>query len=210
VRWKFTERPAGYGTIAYMNPSWPDLVRTAADDTTTLLEKGAEQDWRKAAGDLEWNCRETLSHIALGVVGYAGLLIARPTDRYITLFSSIDEQAPVPAALEGIRIAGTLLAATVRDTPPEARAWHPYGHSDADGFAAMGVLELLVHGRDIARALDIEAALSDALAAPVVARLFPDAPSGHAPAETLLWCAGRTELPGLPRRGEWRWDGRVR
>lgn len=193
-----------------MTLSWPELVRTAAEDTTSALEKGADQDWRGKAGDLDWSCRETLSHIALGVVGYAGLLIARPTDRYITLFSSIDGHAPVPAALEGIRIASTLLAGTVRDTEPDARAWHPYGHSDAAGFAAMGVLELVVHGRDIAQAVGVEYTPSDALAAPVVERLFPDAPAGHSPAETLLWCTGRASLPGLPRRGAWRWDGRVR
>ncbi|MEV5342372.1 maleylpyruvate isomerase N-terminal domain-containing protein [Streptomyces sp. NPDC052676] len=193
-----------------MTLSWPELVRTAAEDTTAALEKGADQDWDAKAGDLDWSCRETLSHIALGVVGYAGLLIARPTDRYITLFSSIDGYAPVPAALEGIRIAGTLLAGTVRDTPPDVRAWHPYGHSDAAGFAAMGVLELVVHGRDIGQAVGVQYTPSDALAAPVVERLFPDAPTGHSPAETLLWCTGRVALPGLPRRGAWRWDGRVR
>ncbi|MFE8963741.1 hypothetical protein [Streptomyces iakyrus] len=74
----------------------------------------------------------------------------------------------------------------------------------------MGVLELVVHGRDIAQAVGVDYTPSDALAAPVVERLFPDAPTGHAPADTLLWCTGRAALPGLPRRGAWRWDGRVR
>ncbi|MFG3497339.1 maleylpyruvate isomerase N-terminal domain-containing protein [Streptomyces sp. NPDC047928] len=193
-----------------MTLSWPELVKAAAADSTAVLEKGADQDWSRKAGDLDWSVRETLSHIALGVVGYAGLLIARPTDRYITLFSSIDGHAPAPAALEGIRIAGTLLATTVRDAPPEVRAWHPYGHSDGPGFAAMGVLELVVHGRDIARGLGIDWTPSDELCAPVVERLFPDAPTGHGPAETLLWCTGRVALPGLPRRTGWRWDGTVR
>ncbi|WP_328395370.1 hypothetical protein OHS70_08680 [Streptomyces sp. NBC_00390] len=86
-----------------MTLSWPDLVRAAAEESTAVLEKGADQNWARRAGDLDWSGRETLSYIALGVVGYAGLLIARPTDRYITLFSSIDSHAPVPAALEGIR-----------------------------------------------------------------------------------------------------------
>ncbi|MEU0294690.1 maleylpyruvate isomerase N-terminal domain-containing protein [Streptomyces microflavus] len=193
-----------------MTLSWPDLVRTAADESTAVLEKGADKNWSRRAGDLDWSGRETLSHIALGVVGYAGLLIARPADRYITLFSSIDSHAPAPAALEGIRIAGTLLASTVRDTEPEARAWHPYGHSDAAGFAAMGVLELVVHGRDIARGLDIDWTPPAELCAPVVERLFPDAPTGHDPVDTLLWCTGRAELAGLPRQSGWRWDGNVR
>ncbi|MFE3609414.1 maleylpyruvate isomerase N-terminal domain-containing protein [Streptomyces goshikiensis] len=193
-----------------MTLSWSDLVRTAADESTAVLEKGADRNWARKAGDLDWSGRETLSHIALGVVGYAGLLIARPTDRYITLFSSIDSHAPVPAALEGIRIAGTLLANTVDNTPSDVRAWHPYGHSDAAGFAAMGVLEMVVHSRDIARGLDIDWTPSDELSAPVVERLFPDAPAGHDPAATLLWCTGRAELPGLPRQSGWRWYGEVR
>ncbi|MCE7081229.1 maleylpyruvate isomerase N-terminal domain-containing protein [Streptomyces sp. ST2-7A] len=190
--------------------TWPDLVIEAAADTTAALEKGADLDWRVPAGDLEWSCRSTLSHIALGVVGYAGLLIARPTDRYITLFSSIDESAPVPPALEGLRIAGSILASAVREADPGVRAWHPYGHSDGPGFAAMGVLELTVHARDIAQGLGLEPGIPDELAEPVVERLFPDAPPGFRPAETLLWCTGRTEIPGLPRRRGWRWDGRVR
>ncbi|MFE3626313.1 maleylpyruvate isomerase N-terminal domain-containing protein [Streptomyces goshikiensis] len=193
-----------------MTLSWSDLVRTAADESTAVLEKGADRNWARKAGDLDWSGRETLSHIALGVVGYAGLLIARPTDRYITLFSSIDSHAPVPAALEGIRIAGTLLANTVDNTPSDVRAWHPYGHSDAAGFAAMGVLEMVVHSRDIARGLDIDWTPSGELSAPVVKRLFPDAPTGHDPAATLLWCTGRAELPGLPRQSGWRWYGEVR
>ncbi|WP_424210808.1 maleylpyruvate isomerase N-terminal domain-containing protein [Streptomyces sp. BI20] len=193
-----------------MTISWSELVRTAAEESTAALEKGADRNWSGTAGDLQWSARETLSHIALGVVGYAGLLIARPTDRYITLFGSIDSQAPAPAALEGIRIAGTLLATTVDTTPEEVRAWHPYGHSDRTGFAAMGALELLVHGRDIARGLDLDWSIPDELAAPVVSRLFPDAPTGHAPTDTLLWCTGRVALPDLPRRNGWRWNGEVR
>ncbi|WP_434598914.1 maleylpyruvate isomerase N-terminal domain-containing protein [Streptomyces sp. A5-4] len=193
-----------------MTLSWSDLVRTAAEESTAVLEEGADQSWARTAGDLDWSAHETLSHIALGVVGYAGLLIARPTDRYITLFSSIDSHAPAPAALEGIRIAGTLLANTVDTTPSDVRAWHPYGHSDAAGFAAMGALELVVHGRDIARGLGIDWTPSDELCAPVVDRLFPDAPTGHGPVDTLLWCTGRAALPGLPRQSGWRWYGEVR
>lgn len=44
-----------------------------------------------------WTCREPLDHLALGLTGYAGLLIARPTDRSITLFTSLDPRAPGPA-----------------------------------------------------------------------------------------------------------------
>jgi mycothiol maleylpyruvate isomerase-like protein len=191
---------------------WPELVGEAAAGCTEALVKGADADWGQPAGDDERSCRELLDHLALGVLGYAGLLIARPTDRYITLFGSLDPAAPIATCLEGIRIAGALLATTVRDAPADVRAWHPWGHADAAGFAAMGVVELLVHTYDIARTLGIGWTPPDHLTAPALARLFPNAPTGHAPADTLVWCTGRGELPGRERvpAGEWAWDGRVR
>ncbi|WP_051722534.1 maleylpyruvate isomerase N-terminal domain-containing protein [Streptomyces albus] len=171
---------------------------------------GAAQDWARPAHGLDWTCRQTLDHLALGLTGYAGLLIARSDDRYITLFASLDPEATVPACLEGLRIAVSFLTTTVRDTPAEARAWHPWGHSDAAGFAAMGITELTLHTYDITRGLGLPWSPPDGLSAAVLARLFPGAPSGHRPSDTLLWCTGRAPLPGLPRRTDWQWDGTVR
>ncbi|MFI1170300.1 maleylpyruvate isomerase N-terminal domain-containing protein [Streptomyces melanogenes] len=189
---------------------WTDLLAAAADDCLGALLKGADQDWSRPAHGLDWSCRETLDHLALGLTGYTGLLIARPDDRYITLFASLDPQASVPACLDGLRIAASLLTSTVRDTTADARAWHPWGHSDATGFAAMGITELAVHTYDITRALGLSWAPRDDLSTAVLARLFLDAPSGHSPSDTLLWCTGRIPLPGLPRRTDWQWDGTVR
>ncbi|GII00846.1 hypothetical protein [Planobispora takensis] len=186
---------------------WPDLVAAVAEECLAVLLKGADEDWSRRAGDLDWTCRQTLDHIALGLVGYAGLLTARPRDRYITLFASIDPEASVPACLEGLGIAASLLGTTVRVTPGDVRAWHPWGHSDAAGFAAMGIVELAVHTYDITRALGLSWTPPDGPAAAVLARLFPDAPPGHAPSAALLWCTGRIPLPGLPRRTEWQWYG---
>ncbi|MEV0375527.1 maleylpyruvate isomerase N-terminal domain-containing protein [Streptomyces sp. NPDC050636] len=191
-------------------PRWTDLLATATDDCLAALQKGADHDWSRLAHDLDWTCRQTLDHLALGLTGYAGLLIARPVDRYVTLFASLDPQAPIPACLDGLRIAASLLTSTVRDTAADVRAWHPWGHSDATGFAAMGITELAVHTYDITRALGIPWALPDDTSTAVLARLFPDAPSGHRPSDTLLWCTGRAPLPGLPRSTDWQWDGTVR
>ncbi|MEU8919212.1 maleylpyruvate isomerase N-terminal domain-containing protein [Streptomyces nigrescens] len=189
---------------------WTDLLAAATDDCLAALLTGADQDWSRPAHALDWTCRQTLDHLALGLMGYTGLLIARPDDRYITLFASLDPQAPIPACLDGLRIAASLLTSTVRDTPAQARAWHPWGHSDATGFAAMGITELAVHTYDITRALGLPWAPPDDLGTAALARLFPDAPSGHTPSDTLLWCTGRIPLPGLPRRADWQWDGTVR
>lgn len=186
---------------------WAELLSAAADDCLAALLTTADQDWSRPAHGLDWTCRETLDHLALGLTGYAGLLIARPQDRYITLFASLDPAAPVPACLEGIRIAASLLTSTVRDTAAQVRAWHPWGHSDAVGFAAMGITELLVHTHDITRALGSPWAPPDGPAGAALTRLFPGAPAGSSPFDTLLWCTGRIPLPGRPRRAEWQWDG---
>ncbi|MFI9587623.1 maleylpyruvate isomerase N-terminal domain-containing protein [Streptomyces sp. NPDC052236] len=219
-----SDRTAGAvtGTLTHPTPDpvppaaaapWTDLLSAAADDCLAALLEVSDQDWSRPAHGLDWTCRETLDHLALGLMGYAGLLIARPRDRYIALFASLDSQASVPACLEGIGIAATLLTSTVRDTAAEARAWHPWGHSDAAGFAAMGVTELTLHTYDITRALGHTWTPPDNVNAAVLARLFPDvpdAPSGHDLSDTLLWCTGRMALPGLPRRAAWQWDGTVR
>ncbi|MFE3199906.1 hypothetical protein [Embleya sp. NPDC059237] len=209
---------AGHGAPATEAPTWSDAVTRATATCLDVLARAAATTptadpsaWHRLA-DEQRSARQLLDHLALGLVGYTGLLIARPTDRYITLFASLDPQAPIDACLDGLRIAGTLLATTVRHAPPEARAWHPWGHADRTGFAAMGVVELLMHTHDITRALGIAWTPPDGLAGPALTRLFPDAPPGPAPAATLLWCTGRGELPGRPRvsAGAWNWDGRVR
>ncbi|MEJ3750875.1 maleylpyruvate isomerase N-terminal domain-containing protein [Actinomycetes bacterium KLBMP 9797] len=203
-------RPAPAPPPAAGAGSWPDLLSAATDDCLSVLRAGAGQDWSRLAGDLDWTCRQTLDHLALGLIGYAGLLVARPADRYITLFAALDPKAPVHACMEGVGIAAALLTSTVRDTAAEARAWHPWGSSDAAGFAAMGITELAVHTHDIAGTFGIPWAPPESLSAAVLTRLFPDAPPGHAASDTLLWCTGRIALPGLPRRASWRWDGTAR
>ncbi|MGI5347387.1 maleylpyruvate isomerase N-terminal domain-containing protein [Streptomyces sp. CA-250714] len=202
--------PVPSSTASSTATPWTELLPAATDECLAALLEVSDQDWSRPAHNLDWTCRQTLDHLALGLIGYTGLLIARPDDRYITLFASLDPQAPVPVCLEGLRIAATLLTSTVHDTAADVRAWHPWGHSDATGFAAMGITELLVHTYDITHALGGSWAPPPGLSEAVLARLFPDAPSGHVPSDTLLWCTGRTTLPGLPRRVDWQWDGTVR
>lgn len=191
---------------------WPELPTAAAAHALPLLEKGLEQDWSRPAGETGWSLLELIDHITLGVMGYAGLLVARPADRYIALRTGTDPHAPVAERLESITIAAALLSHTVRATAPEVRAYHPWGASDRTGFAAMAAVEILVHAHDMTRTLGFDWTPPDDLAEPVVGRLFPAAPAGHAPGLTLLWACGRVALPGLARlpRGRWQWSGEVR
>jgi hypothetical protein len=190
---------------------WADLPAAAAADVLDVVGTVVDEDWSRRAGETHWSCRELIDHITLGVTGYAALLILRPAAGYPALRTGNDPGAPVPARLESLTVAATLLSHTVRATGPHVRAFHPWGTSDPAGFAAMGAVELLVHGHDLAQTFGIDWQPPDGLAAPVVRRLFPNAPDGVAPGSALLWCTGRTALPGHPRlpREGWQWYGEV-
>ena len=104
-----------------------------------------------------------------------------------------------------------LLHRIARSADPDLRAYNVYGSSDAAGFAAMGVVETLIHTFDVVPGLNPADRWrpSAALVAPVIARLFPHAPSG-APEDVLLYRCGRAALGELPRQTQRQWDGTVR
>jgi hypothetical protein len=105
---------------------------------------------------------------------------------------------------------GALLVAIVRTTPPRVRGYHSFGVSDPEGFAAMGVVETLVHTHDLAEGLGLSWTPPASLCSRVLARLFPDAPETTDPWLTLLWATGRAELAGRPRLSTWQWQGAPR
>jgi hypothetical protein len=110
------------------------------------------------------------------------------------------------AALDAV--VGTLRPATDRDwSLPAGELECPSGMADPEGFAAMGCVELLVHGNDIAEGLGVTFDPPREPCARTVERLFPTAPVSDDPWRLLLWAAGRDALPGHPRREEWRWHG---
>ncbi|HET8582273.1 MAG TPA: hypothetical protein VFL65_03410 [Jatrophihabitans sp.] len=104
-----------------------------------------------------------------------------------------------------------MLRRLVQAADPAVRAFHTYGVSDRAGFAAMGMVETLIHTYDLLRGLDPASTWRPPadLAAPLLDRLFPHAPAGDA-AEVLLHCCGRVPLGESPRLQKWRWDGTVR
>jgi hypothetical protein len=104
-----------------------------------------------------------------------------------------------------VEACGALLAAMVRTAPPDVLAHHGFGDADPEGFAAMGLVETLVHTYDLAEGLGLTWEPPAEVCARVLDRLFPDAPEDVEPWPALLWATGRAELPGRPRRTEWRW-----
>ncbi|MFD5425026.1 hypothetical protein [Streptomyces sp. NPDC127084] len=208
----------------------PTRVRVTADDVRhtvrlalTALRAGLGADWETKAGTLEWSCWETVEHLADDLFAYAAQLgpeeppldgevpfdwVARRADGPANV--TFADRAHGPAGLLMVLEAcGAMLTAMVRTAPAGVRAYHGYGVSDPEGFAAMGVVETLVHTHDIAEGLGLAWNPPSGLCDRVLARLFPGAPMGTDRWATLLWATGRGELPGQGRLEKWRWYGDV-
>ncbi|MGW0704082.1 maleylpyruvate isomerase N-terminal domain-containing protein [Streptomyces sp. NPDC002867] len=180
--------------------------------------------WDAGAGTLEWDCWETVEHLADDLFAYAVQLGPRhpSPDRVVPFVHDsrrpggprntvhVDRGEGAAGLLEVLESCGALLTAMVRTAPPGLRSHHVFGNSDAEGFAAMGVVETLVHTHDVALGLGLRWAPPDGLCAGVLTRPFPDVPGGAEPWPTLLWATGRGDLPGRRRRTAWRWYGEPR
>ncbi|RFU87870.1 hypothetical protein DY218_04605 [Streptomyces triticagri] len=201
-----------------------DLGR-AVRSAVEALRAAPVEAWDGKAGSLEWDCWETAEHLADDLFAYAVQLGPRkpPLDRDVPfMWQSLrpggpansvhaDRAAGPAGLLQVLEACGALLVAMVRTASPDTRAHHVFGVSDPEGFAAMGIVETLVHTHDLAEGLGLDWDPPAGPCARTLARLFPDAPTDAAdPWTTLLWATGRTELPGHPRRTSWRWYGEPR
>jgi hypothetical protein len=187
-----------------------DDLDGAVSAVVAALRPAADRDWSAQAGTLEWDCWHTAEHIGDCLLSYAGQLAVRPAARYVRFLASADADASPAEVLEFAEAGGRILAATVRTASPQTRAFHPTGMADPEGFAAMGCVEALVHGHDIARGLGVSLDPPRCVCAGVLARLFPEAAAdlaGADPWAALQWAAGRAALPGHPQRQQWRWHG---
>ncbi|MGW0766785.1 GNAT family N-acetyltransferase [Streptomyces sp. NPDC002676] len=189
-----------------------DHVDEAVASCLAALRPAVERDWAGVkAGRLEWSCRETAEHIASDLIAYAGQLAGRAQDAYVPFEITLEDGADNAGLLHVIETTGVLLATTVRTTPPGVRAFHPYPFRSADreGFAAMGIAEVLLHTHDIAQGLGLSYEPPAELVASVLACIFPHVQPGSEPWPTLLWTTGRGELPGRAPVTDWRWRNNV-
>jgi hypothetical protein len=184
------------------------LVTDAVTEITGVLGPHADADWSVAAHDLDWSCWQTGVHIADDLAFYAAQIIDQRPESWVPFEITMTAGADPDGLLRTISVCGAILDNAVAAAGPADRGYHIYGTSDAGGFAAMGVVETLVHGYDIAQALGTGWRPPGRLCAPVLARLFPGSPDGD-PSDVLLWCAGRSSLGDRARRSQWRWDGTV-
>ncbi|MFG2679395.1 GNAT family N-acetyltransferase [Streptomyces sp. NPDC048392] len=185
-----------------------EQVEEAVASAVALLRTATDRDWQTArAGRLEWSCRYTAEHVAGVLIAYAGQLAGRATETWVPFEITLDEGTGNEDVLQVVETSGALLAATLRTTPREVRAFHPYPFRSADreGFAAMGVVEVFLHTHDIAEVLGPVYEPPAELCADVLARIFPHVQPGADPWRTLLWATGRGDLPGRAPVTEWRW-----
>ncbi|MEH0823366.1 MULTISPECIES: hypothetical protein [unclassified Micromonospora] len=187
-----------------------DDLDAAMSSVVATLRPATGLDWSARAGSLEWDCWHTAEHIGDCLMSFAGQLVARPEKRYVRFMANADKDASAEEVLEFAEAGGRILAATVRASGPEVRAYHPTGRADPEGFAAMGCVETLLHGDDIAQGLGLAVDPPRDVCTRVLARLFPEAAQELArvdPWAALRWSTGRIELPGRSQLKEWRWRG---
>lgn len=208
----------------YDGPMTPaEDVRAAVTLARDAWADVPDASWDAPAGGLEWTCRETAAHVLDDLGSYAMQVSGSQGNADRAAYVPLEEWEVAPgrprflfwpevsggtaALVASLDAVGGLLEAVVAHVPDDRRGWHPYGVSDASGFAAMGVLELAVHTDDILRAQGRTFRLPDDVTRRVLRRLFPGVAPGQDPWQALLAATGRApETAGQP----WRWDSSVR
>ncbi|MCX5413406.1 VOC family protein [Streptomyces sp. NBC_00059] len=202
-------------------PVTADDVTLAVRLAVDTLATSPVDDWHVPAGSLAWDCWETVEHLSDDLFAYAVQLGPRrpPQNREVPYRYAPDREggpwnsifanpeAGTSGLLQTLEASGALLTAMVRTTPSDVRSHHVFGLSDPEGFAAMGIVETLVHTHDVAAGLSLGWAPPRDLCDRVLARLFPDAPDDEDRWTVLLWSTGRADLPGRDRVTSWRWHG---
>jgi hypothetical protein len=186
------------------------LATTA--ECVQVLSPFTDRDWREiGAPDLDWSVWDTMIHVNDDLYFYAAQVASADVKDYVCFEVRADEHANPTRLLDALVIHGRLLAAIAASADPHSRAHHVFGAADPAGFAAMGIVETLVHSYDAVLGLDPGSQWrpTDELASPVLHRLFPDRPTevDASAGDILLYLCGRISLGDRPRLDEWRWHG---
>ncbi|MFC0540417.1 hypothetical protein [Kutzneria chonburiensis] len=179
----------------------------ATASVVAALEPVVDLDWSAATGTGALNAYRTAEHVGDCLMSYAAQLSSRSTDDYVRFEAALLTDATNAQALEFVVAGAGMLAGVVHRLGPEVRGWHPWGVSDPEGFAGMGIVEVLVHGEDMCRGLGVTLEPPAEVCAHVLERMFPEVTVDAEPWTALLWATDRVELPGLPNQAGWRWRG---
>ncbi|MGW4519694.1 DinB family protein [Amycolatopsis sp. NPDC004378] len=186
-----------------------DDLDAAAACLAEALNPATSEDWTSAPGTGDLTAWQTAEHIGDCLLSYAAQLASGRPSGFVPFLATLEKDTSPADALQFARTAAAILAAVVRSSPAESRAYHPTGTSDPAGFAAMGCAEVLVHGEDMARGLGVKLNPPPEICTRTLARLFPHLGdvSDLDPWTALLWAMDRRELPNRPSQSGWRWQG---
>ncbi len=177
----------------------------ATEGAVAALRPAVDRDWSVSAGGMRWTCDRTARHVADDLVGYAGQLGTQVTDGYLPFRVVANRGTPPRGLLDLVEMGGALLGLTVSEAPKTARAYHSYGIADAEGFAALGAAEVVLHSHDIESGLGLAYEPEADICSWLLARLHRDLTEHSDPWQLLLWATGRADLPGQARVRRWRW-----
>ena len=197
----------------------PDDVVRAAEYVTEALAPAIDLDWDVPAGRLEWTVDFTMTHLTAAPAKYALYLSSR-SSRFIAVAMEKSPGATKTERVDAIGHVARSLANIAAATPPGVRACHSSGMLDAEGFVALGCLELLVHGYDVMQGLGLALEPPDDLCERMIGRLMPWLVDTGPAWETLLWHTGRIDVPERGPSSDadmWRavaipleeWDGTI-
>jgi hypothetical protein len=176
------------------SPLRPDDLLAAAAVVRQALGPVTERDWAVQAGPLEWDVQRTMTHM-IGAVGKYALYLASRSDHFIAFQLSRWRDATNREVIDSIEPMAAALAAVAALTPPEVRAFHASGMTDAAGYLGMACTEYLAHTDDILTGYRIPFAPPDDLCGRVLAQEHGERavaaaePGGYWPA--LLRSTGR-------------------
>src|SRR6476620_11561179 len=78
LRWSSSPRHrADLSTVLSMS-GMSDVLGLAVDEMQSALTPALDRSWEVRAGDVEWTCRATASHVADDLFSYASQVIAQP------------------------------------------------------------------------------------------------------------------------------------
>jgi hypothetical protein len=114
------------------------------------LEDVVEQDWSKRAGTLDWTCWQTVDHMIDCVCSYAMQLAARAQSEFLP-FNELHAQPNARAKdlLAGLRGAGGMFLAVVRDSPSDTKASDGVLLLDLSDWCARAAYEVALHAHDV-------------------------------------------------------------
>lgn len=179
---------------------WADLVEISGASVAGLVAAAPEvTDWTAIVPGMEWSLERVVEHVADSFVWYGGQLLRGRLEGWPPWSVKLDGEVTSDSLGDLVTATSRILAGVVRSAPADALGYHAYGVSGPRDYAAMGCLEVLVHGEDLRRGLDAAWAPPTAPVVAVLAHLLGESDPGEDPWGLLLDRCGRTGAE------DWRW-----